>query len=64
MYLVPAQASTQPALASYLSGHAGSGAAPNGLFVLAMAGQQIQAVTRFLTGELYPRFGLPLSLPA
>jgi RNA polymerase sigma-70 factor (TIGR02960 family) len=63
MYLRPARANTQPALASYLGGRAGGPAAPNGLFVLTMAGQKIQAITRFHVDELYPRFGLPGSLP-
>ncbi len=62
MYLVPTRANTQPALASYLGGRTGA-AVPNGLFVLTVAGQRIQAVTRFHLDELYPRFGLAESLP-
>jgi hypothetical protein len=34
-----------------------------GLFVLGMAGPNIHAMTRFHLDELYPRFGLPRSLP-
>ena len=64
MYLVPARANSQPALAGYLGGHEGEPAAPAGLFVLGMAGPQIHAITRFHLDELYPRFGLPRSLPA
>ena len=64
MYLVPTQANTQPALASYLSDQVRPAAFPNGLFVLTMTGRQIQAITRFHLDELYPRFGLPTSLPA
>ena len=36
---------------------------PAGLFVLTMAGPRIRALTRFHCDELYPRFGLPGSLP-
>jgi RNA polymerase sigma-70 factor (TIGR02960 family) len=63
MYMVPTRANTQPALACYLSGTARPAAAPAGLFVLTMAGQQIHAITRFHLDELYPRFGLAGSLP-
>jgi RNA polymerase sigma-70 factor (TIGR02960 family) len=63
MYLVPTRANTQPALAGYLSDPARPAAAPAGLFVLTMAGQQIHAITRFHLDELYPRFGLTRSLP-
>ena len=51
--LVPTRANGQVAYASYLAG------APAGLLVLTMAGDRIQAVTRFHLEELYPRFGLP-----
>jgi RNA polymerase sigma-70 factor (ECF subfamily) len=63
MYLVPARANTQPALAGYSTGAARQVAAPAGLFVLTMAGEKIRAVTRFHLDDLYPRFGLPTSLP-
>ncbi len=62
-YVLPARANTQPALASYLSAPGQQAAAPAGLFVLGMAGGQIAAVTRFHLDELYPRFGVPESLP-
>jgi RNA polymerase sigma-70 factor (ECF subfamily) len=62
--LLPAHANTQPALGSYLTDPAGRVATPAGLFVLTMAGDRIQAVTRFHLDALYPRFGLPESLPA
>jgi RNA polymerase sigma-70 factor (TIGR02960 family) len=61
--LLPARANTQPALGSYLSDPADPAGAPAGLFVLTMAGDRIQAVTRFHLDTLYPRFGLPGSLP-
>ena len=63
LYLLPAQANTQPALAGYLSDPARVAAYPAGLFVLTMAGPKIRALTRFHLDELYPRFGLPGSLP-
>jgi RNA polymerase sigma-70 factor (TIGR02960 family) len=66
MYLVPVRANTQPALAGYMSATAPRtqpAAVPAGLFVLTLAGQRIRAVTRFHLDELYPRFGLPESLP-
>jgi RNA polymerase sigma-70 factor (TIGR02960 family) len=61
--LVPTSANTQPALASYVGDPDGSAALPGGLFVLTLAGERIHAVTRFHVDELYPRFGLPESLP-
>jgi RNA polymerase sigma-70 factor (TIGR02960 family) len=59
IYLLPARANTQPALAGYLTGPDRQTAAPAGLFVFTMAGERIRAITRFHLGELYPRFGLP-----
>ena len=64
LYLVPARANTQPALAGYLTGTDQQVATPAGLMVFTMAGEQIRAITRFHLDELYPRFGLPLSLAA
>ena len=64
VYLLPTGANLQPALASYLDGTDGATAAPAGLFVLALAGPRIQAITRFHRDDLYPRFGLPGTLPA
>jgi RNA polymerase sigma-70 factor (ECF subfamily) len=58
MYLVPARANTQQALAGYVSDPESGAAVPSGLFVLTMAGDRICAVTRFHLDELYPRFGL------
>jgi hypothetical protein len=63
LYLVPARANTQPALACYLEQAGLAAAAPAGLFVLTMAGTKIHDVTRFHLDELYPRFGLASSLP-
>ena len=63
LWLLPARANTQPAFGSYLDDPADRVAAPAGLFVLTMAGDRIQAITRFHLDALYPRFGLPRSLP-
>ena len=63
LYLLPVQANTQPALAGYVSDPGRAGAYPAGMFVLTMAGPKIRAMTRFHLDELYPRFGLPESLP-
>jgi RNA polymerase sigma-70 factor (ECF subfamily) len=63
VHLLPTGANTQPTLGSYLTDPAGRVATPAGLFVLTMAGDRIQAVTRFHLDALYPRFGLPESLP-
>jgi hypothetical protein len=64
MYLVPTRANTQPALAGYISDRGRRGAFPSGLFVLAVAGTRIHAITRFHIDELYPLFGLAGSLPS
>jgi RNA polymerase sigma-70 factor (TIGR02960 family) len=64
VHLLPARANTQPAWGSYLTEPAGPVGTPAGLFVLTMAGDRIQAITRFHLDALYPRFGLPDSLPA
>jgi RNA polymerase sigma-70 factor (TIGR02960 family) len=61
--LLPARANTQPAFGSYLVDTTEPVATPAGLLVLTMAGGRIQAVTRFHVDALYPRFGLPDSLP-
>jgi len=63
VYLVPAGANTQPAFGSYLAEPAAPVAAPGGLIVLTSAGARIHAITRFHLGFLYPRFGLPETLP-
>ena len=61
--LLPARANAQPAFGSYLIDPAQHLATPAGLFVLTLAGDRIQAITRFHVDALYPRFGLPGSLP-
>jgi RNA polymerase sigma-70 factor (TIGR02960 family) len=61
--LLPTRANTQPAFGSFLMEAADPVASPAGLFVLTMAGDRIEAITRFHVDALYPRFGLPDSLP-
>jgi RNA polymerase sigma-70 factor (TIGR02960 family) len=61
--LVPARANTQPAFGSYLSHYDKPIASPAGLIVLTVGGDRIRAITRFHLDTLYPRFGLPRSLP-
>lgn len=63
VYLVPAGANTQPAFGSYIAEPAAAVAAPGGLIVLTSAGGRIHAITRFHLDFLYPRFGLPETLP-
>ena len=63
VHLLHARANTQPAFGSYLTDPAEPAGIPAGLFVLTMAGDRIQAITRFHLDALYPRFGLPDSLP-
>jgi hypothetical protein len=59
--LVPARANGQPAFGAYLRTQ-GSTRPGTGLYVIALAGDRICALTRFEAGVL-PWFGLPPSLP-
>ena len=59
--LVPTRANGQPAFGAYLRG-AEDRSHGVGLYVLTLAGDRICAMTRFENG-LFPRFGLPRSLP-
>jgi RNA polymerase sigma-70 factor (TIGR02960 family) len=59
--LVPTRANGQPAFGAYLRGPDGNSHA-TGLFVIALAGDQICAMTRFENSVL-PWFGLPESFP-
>jgi RNA polymerase sigma-70 factor (TIGR02960 family) len=61
---VPTRANGQPAMGSYVAGPDDAVAAPAGLFVLTVAGDRISDVVRFHVDALYPRFGLPATLPA
>ncbi|NUP76180.1 MAG: sigma-70 family RNA polymerase sigma factor, partial [Nonomuraea sp.] len=59
--LVRTRANGQPAFGAYVRGPGGVRQA-TGLFVLALAGDRISAMTRFESG-VFPWFGLPRSLP-
>jgi RNA polymerase sigma-70 factor (ECF subfamily) len=59
--LVPTRANGQPAFGAYLSAPGGIRHG-SGLYVLALAGDRICAMTRF-ENTMLPVFGLPRSLP-
>ena len=63
MHLLPTRANTQPAFGSYVGDPAEPIATPAGLIVLTVTADRIRAITRFHLDALYPRFGLPASLP-
>jgi RNA polymerase sigma-70 factor (TIGR02960 family) len=56
--LVPARANGQLAFGAYLHAPRPGDEQANGLLVLTLSGDRIQAMTRFTSG-LFPRFGLP-----
>lgn len=56
--LVPTRANGQPAFACYLSSPGGSTAYSTGVLVLAMSGDRISSITRFLDTDLPRQFGL------
>jgi RNA polymerase sigma-70 factor (TIGR02960 family) len=60
--MVPTRANGQPAFGAYLRSPTGGIRHGTGLYVLALAGERISAITRFETGVL-PWFGLPRALP-
>jgi len=60
--LVATRANGQPAFGVYLNDQTGLAHA-NGIFVLTMAGTSISALTRF-DSTVFPRFGLPPTLPS
>jgi RNA polymerase sigma-70 factor (TIGR02960 family) len=64
VYLLAGRANNQPAFASYLSDREEPIAWPAGLFVLTLAEDRIQAMTRFHRDDLYPRMGFPDSVTA
>ena len=55
--LLPARANAQPAFGCYLAG------AGYALFVLALEGDRVSAITWFADGGVLPRLGLPPALP-
>jgi RNA polymerase sigma-70 factor (TIGR02960 family) len=59
VYLLPCRANNQPAFGSYLADRDEPIARPSGLFVLTIAENRIEALTRFHRDDLYPVFGLP-----
>jgi RNA polymerase sigma-70 factor (ECF subfamily) len=63
MFMLPARANTQPAFAMYRGWPGDAVATPAGLIVLGVAGGRVDTVGRFHGDELYPRFGLPMTLP-
>jgi RNA polymerase sigma-70 factor (TIGR02960 family) len=63
VYLLPGKANNQPCLASYLAARDEPIASPSGVFVLTLAGERIDAMTRFHRDDLYPPLGFPPSLP-
>jgi RNA polymerase sigma-70 factor (TIGR02960 family) len=60
--LVPTRANTQPAFGIYLEDAQAPIARPHGLIVIAVDGDRISAVTRFLDNSVYPYFDLPRML--
>lgn len=63
--LLPTAASGAPAFGQFRSSGPGKGFHAWGLVVLEIAGGRVTGINTFLdTGRLFPRFGLPLTLPA
>ena len=61
--LVPARANNQPAFGYYRTDPPAPVRDAHGLIVLTLAGSRISAITRFGENSLFPRFGLPRTLP-
>jgi RNA polymerase sigma-70 factor (TIGR02960 family) len=61
--LVPTHANNQPAFGYYRADPHAPVAHAHSLIVLTLAGDKICAITRFGDNSLFPRFGLPRSLP-
>jgi RNA polymerase sigma-70 factor (TIGR02960 family) len=61
--LIPTQANGQPAFGCYLYDDTAPVARAHGLLVLALSGDRIAEITRFLDNSILPRFGLPRILP-
>ncbi len=64
MQLVATRANAQPAFGCYLSPPDSELARAFSLFVLTLAGEEISAITWFADSNLFPRFGLPQTLPS
>ena len=61
--LVPTRANNQPAFGYYRAGPHAPAARAHSLIVLTLEGGKICAITRFGDDNLFPRFGLPQTLP-
>ena len=61
--LIPTRANGQPAFGCYLLDGTAPVARAHGLLVLALTGDRITAITRFLDNSVLARFGLPRVLP-
>ena len=60
--VVPTRANGQPAFACYLPRTPTEIARPYALFVLALEGDRISAITWFADSSVFPQFGLPRTL--
>jgi RNA polymerase sigma-70 factor (ECF subfamily) len=63
MSLVPTRANTQPAFGCYVSVPDSGVARAFSLLVLTLEGHRISAITWFADSSMFPRFGLPRTLP-
>ncbi|MEU0503035.1 sigma-70 family RNA polymerase sigma factor [Nocardia sp. NPDC005998] len=61
--LIPTRANGQPAFARYLRDHHAGIAHAHGITVLTLDGTRIAQLTAFLDTGLFPRFGMPRTLP-
>jgi RNA polymerase sigma-70 factor (TIGR02960 family) len=61
--LVATRANAQPAFGGYLPVAETGIARAHGLFVLSLEGDHVAAITWFADGSIFPRFGLPRTLP-
>ncbi len=61
--LRPTRANAQPAFGCYLPGTETDIAQPYALFVIALEGDRISAITWFADSSVFPQFGLPRTLP-
>jgi RNA polymerase sigma-70 factor (TIGR02960 family) len=57
--LVPTRANTQPAFGCYLPSPRSDIARPYALFVIALDGDRLSAITWFADSSVFPKFGLP-----
>ena len=63
MRLVPTRANTQPAFGCYISVPDTGIARAFSMLVLTLEGREISAITWFADSNVFPRFGLPRTLP-